>query len=86
MTEPTIKGSTPLKDSLRGVDPFFFPVKWVKLSMLEKINNYTVPAARGKIKAGIWKERQHWKKAPDGNIMVNPRAIDDWIDSDGKAA
>lgn len=50
--------------------------------MLKNINGYTVEAVRAKIKNGVWREGLHWKKAPDGNIMVNPRAIDDWVDSD----
>ena len=60
--------------------------KWVKASMLASINGYTPDAVRGKIRGGFWKQGLHWKKAPDGNIMVNPREIDNWIDTDGKAA
>lgn len=58
--------------------------KWVRITMLQQINGYTADAVRGKIKAGLWKEGLHWKKAPDGNIMVNPRAIDEWIETNGQ--
>jgi len=57
--------------------------KWVKIDMLQYINGYTPDAVRGKIKKGTWRQDLHWKKAPDGNLMVNPKAIDEWIDNDG---
>lgn len=59
-------------------------VKWVRIHMLEGINGYTREAARAKIKRGVWRDGVHWKQAPDGNIMVSPKAIDDWIDNDGR--
>lgn len=55
--------------------------KWVKAAQLESINGYSPDAIRGKIRNGHWKQGREWKKAPDGNIMVNPRAIDEWIET-----
>ncbi len=63
--------------------PLYSFAKWVKITMLERINGYTPDAVRGKIKSGLWKEGLHWKKAPDGNIMVSPRDIDEWIEANG---
>ena len=63
--------------------PIYSFSKWVRITMLETINGYSADAARGKIKSGLWKEGSHWLKAPDGNIMVNPRAIDEWIETHG---
>lgn len=69
------------------MDDTIYPFsKWVRVTLLEKINGYSTAAVRGKMAAGVWKQGLHWKKAPDGNIMVNPREIDNWIDNDGKAA
>lgn len=68
-----------MKDS-----PIYSFAKWVRITMLQQINGYTPDAVRGKIKTGLWREGLHWKKAPDGNIMVNPRAIDEWIETNGQ--
>lgn len=68
-----------MKDS-----PIYSFAKWVRITMLQQINGYTPDAVRGKIKTGLWREGLHWKKAPDGNIMVNPRAIDEWIEANGQ--
>ena len=58
--------------------------KWVKSSLLAKLNGYSLDAQEKKRARGVWIEGIHWIKAPDGNIMYNLRAIDLWAESEFK--
>jgi hypothetical protein len=61
------------------------PATWVQGWLLEQMNGYSVDAQNNKRKEGVWEEGVHWKKAPDGRILYNWRAIDQWVEQ-GKAA
>ena len=43
---------------------------------------YSDNAIRAKIKKGVWLMNKHWRKAPDGRIMMNPDAITRWVEGD----
>ena len=58
--------------------------KWVKISKFTEISGYSVDAVHCKRKKGQWEEGVIWMKAPDGNIMINWREVDNWVE--GKAA
>jgi len=55
-------------------------MKWVTISMLSALSGYSENAIRAKIKKGIWLMNRHWRKAPDGRIFFNPKAIEAWIE------
>ncbi len=57
--------------------------KWVKAKLYTTISGWTQDAIDAKRKRGVWLEDIHWKKAPDGNIMISPSAIDQWVESNG---
>ena len=57
--------------------------KWIKAKLFTQISGWSKDAIDAKRKRGIWLEDTHWKKAPDGNIMINHSAIDEWVESNG---
>jgi hypothetical protein len=58
-------------------------MNWVLIKKLVELTGYTDDAIRAKIKRGVWLKEVHWRKAPDGRIMFNLMAIQQWIE--GKA-
>lgn len=59
-----------------------WPHKWMTLGLFCDRYGYTRDAFDKKRSRGIWLEGKHWRKAPDGKIMINWRAIEDWIEGD----
>jgi hypothetical protein len=58
-------------------------MKWIRIKKLEEESGYTEYAARAKISKGVWLKGTHWTKAPDGRILFNIVAIEQWIESRG---
>jgi hypothetical protein len=52
---------------------------WVRISKLAELTGYTVNAIRKKTRSGYWVEGVHWRKAPDGRLFFNTRAIEQWV-------
>ncbi len=59
-------------------------ISWVKLNRFCELTGYTPDAIYAKMRKGAWAEGLHWRKAPDGHIMVNIEAYDRWVE--GNAA
>ena len=55
-------------------------MKWVTREKLSDMSGYTKEAISQKRKKGIWREGIHCRKAPDGRILFNPQAIEQWIE------
>lgn len=55
--------------------------KWVTIRKLSELIGYSEDAIRTKIKRGIWVYKTHWRKAPDGRILLCLPAIETWIES-----
>lgn len=49
------------------------------------MTGYSLDAQNSKRKEGVWEEGVHWRKAPDGRIMYNWRAIDRWVEQERAA-
>ena len=58
-------------------------MNWVTIKKLCELSGYTQDAIRAKVKRGIWTCGKHWRKAPDGRILFNIKAIESWVE--GKA-
>ncbi|MBE9538510.1 MAG: excisionase [Proteobacteria bacterium] len=59
-------------------------IHYIKLERFADLTGYTVKALRRKMENGVWIRDQHYRKAPDGNIMVNIDVYNRWVE--GKAA
>jgi hypothetical protein len=59
-------------------------MRFVLIKKFCEMSGYTDKAVRCKIQTGVWIERQHWRRAPDGHILIDVEAIEKW--QEGKPA
>lgn len=57
-------------------------LRWVRLNKFCELSGYTDDAVYAKIRKGVWVEGVHWRKAPDGHIMVNTEEYQRWVESE----
>jgi hypothetical protein len=55
-------------------------INWITIGKLCDQSGYSENAIRAKIKKGVWLMEQHWRKAPDGRILFNTEAINNWVE------
>ena len=58
-------------------------MNWVRIKKFVDLSGYSEQAVRAKIKKGVWLMGKHWRKAPDGRIVLNIKEIESWVE--GKA-
>lgn len=56
---------------------------WVLINKLVEHIGYSDDAIRAKIRRGVWLKGVHWRKAPDGRIVFNLLAIQQWLEGKG---
>ena len=56
-------------------------MEWVLINKVVDSIGYTRNAIYSKKKNGIWIFGIHWKKAPDGHLIFNLVAIQQWLQS-----
>lgn len=55
-------------------------MQYVKLSVFCVLTGYTEKAVRTKIDRGHWLDGRHYRKAPDGHIMMDLQAYNAWVE------
>ena len=61
-------------------------VYYVQLDVFEQATGYSADAVHAKIKRGVWREGVHFRRAPDGHILMDLRAYHAWAESQPQAA
>jgi hypothetical protein len=56
-------------------------MNWVTIKKFSHLCGYSEDAIRAKIKKGQWMIDQHFKKAPDGRILIGIKEVEKWITS-----
>jgi hypothetical protein len=54
-------------------------MNWVTIKKFSQLCGYSEDAIRAKIKKGQWMIDQHFKKAPDGRILIGIKEVEKWI-------
>lgn len=54
--------------------------RYVRTKRFAELTGYTENAVRGKIQEGVWIEGVHFRRAPDGHILVDLRAYERWVE------
>ncbi len=67
-------------------EPGHLPVYLVQLSVFEGLTGYSADAVQKKIRRGDWREGVHWRRAPDGHILMDLRAYHAWAENQQRAA
>lgn len=60
--------------------------RYVRTKRFAEITGYSEAAVRGKIAEGVWIEGRHYRRAPDGHILVDLREYERWVEGQTTAA
>jgi hypothetical protein len=55
-------------------------LRYVTISKFATESGYTEDAIRSKIRDGIWRESQEWRRAPDGRILIDVDGYHRWVE------
>ncbi len=55
-------------------------MKWKTLDKFSIESGMSKESIRALKKKGKWREKVHWKKAPNGRIFINQVAVEQWIE------
>ena len=55
-------------------------IRYVTIPKFATESGYTENAIRSKIRDGIWREGQEWKRAPDGRVLVDVDGYHRWVE------
>jgi hypothetical protein len=54
--------------------------RYVTIALASQITGFTENAIRRKIQDGVWIEGRHWKRAPDGRIVIDMEGYAKWVE------
>lgn len=57
------------------------PVRYVRIPVFEALTGYTESAVNAKIRKGAWREGKHYRRAPDGHILIDLHGYTEWVES-----
>ena len=60
--------------------PVALQVKYALLPLFAAITGHTVKACQRKIETGVWREGQHYRRAPDGRILMDLEGYQKWVE------
>jgi hypothetical protein len=55
---------------------------YVRIVKFAEVTGYTVKAVQRKIEDGVWLDTIHYRRAPDGNILVDLKRYEKWVEGD----
>ena len=53
--------------------------RFVRIPLASQLTGYTEKAIRRKIEEGVWLEGREYKRAPDGNLLIDMEAYERWV-------
>lgn len=56
--------------------------RYVRVRKFAELTGYTEKAVRCKIDAGVWVEPTHYRKGPDGAILMDLEAYEKWVEGE----
>lgn len=57
------------------------PVYYVRIPIFTAVTGYSADAVDKKIRTGVWLEGRHFRRAPDGHILLDLRKFHEWVES-----
>lgn len=65
-------------DAFRMI-PSIQPARFVTIRLAAALTGYTPGAIETKIARAIWIEGREWRRAPDGRVLIDLRAYEQWV-------
>ncbi len=53
--------------------------RFVRIPVAAELTGYTQKAIRRKIESGVWLEGREFRRAPDGNILIDMENFERWV-------
>lgn len=60
--------------------------RYVQVKVFQTMTGYSADAIDKKIKRGVWREGVHYRRAPDGHILIDLRGYEAWVEGQPQAA
>jgi hypothetical protein len=54
--------------------------RYVRIPRFCEDTGYTEKAVREKIRTGVWAEGIHYRRAPDGHILIDLEGYEKWVE------
>jgi hypothetical protein len=61
------------------------PHRYVRIPLFCMVTGYTPDAVDAKIRKGKWIEGRHYRRAPDGHILVDLKGYEAWVENQHQA-
>jgi hypothetical protein len=58
--------------------------RFVRVPVFCAATGYTEKAVTQKRQKGQWREGQVWRKAPDGNVLIDMQGFEKWVQRGGQ--
>jgi hypothetical protein len=55
-------------------------VRYLTIRKFSSESGYSEAAIRSKIRDGVWRLGQVWRKAPDGRVLIDVLGYDAWVE------
>lgn len=55
-------------------------LRYLTIPRFAELSGYTADAIRSKIRDGIWREGQEWRRAPDSRILIDVDGYHRWVE------
>lgn len=55
--------------------------RYVRIPLFCIVTGYTEEAVQTKIKKGTWREGKHYKRAPDGHLLIDMWGFHSWVEN-----
>jgi len=55
--------------------------RYVRIPKFAEETGYTKRAVESKIYKGVWLEGRHYRRAPDGSILMNMEEYERWVEN-----
>lgn len=60
-------------------------VRYVRPEKFEELTGYSVKAIERKIESGVWREGHEYRRAPDGNRLIDLEGYSKWVENQRRA-
>jgi hypothetical protein len=55
--------------------------RYVTIALCSAAYGWSEKAIRRRMERGVWLENVHWRRAPDGGIVIDTKAVDKWLET-----
>lgn len=58
----------------------FVLARYVTVKLAAAAYGWSEKAIRRRMESGVWLEGVHWRRAPNGGIVIDTKAVEKWVE------